>query len=42
MVDDDAVELIVFDHDAWGDDHFLGSVRSLKSFLSWFEIVNLC
>ena len=26
MAGDDVVELIVFDHDAWGDDDYLGSV----------------
>jgi len=32
------VELIVFDHDAWGDDDYLGSVRPPKSFIFWYKL----
>ena len=32
------VELIVFDHDAWGDDDYLGSVRPLNLFFFWYKI----
>ena len=37
---DDVVELIAFDHDACGDQDDLGSVRSPKSILFWYTIVN--
>ena len=39
MAGEDVVGLTVFDHDAWGDDDYLGSVHSLTSFLSWYKIV---